>query len=66
MPIYTYRCNKGHLFEIEQSIKDEPLKHCNKCRSKVKRVITTTSFLLKGGGWYKDGYSSKNTKDKEK
>ena len=59
MPIYEYRC-KGckKEFELLQKITDEPLATCPKCGKQVKRLISQTSFALKGGGWYKDGYSS--------
>lgn len=58
MPKYDYICNKGHEFSVYQSIKADPLKTCiqGKCRCKVKRLISKTSFTLKGSGWYKDGY----------
>jgi putative FmdB family regulatory protein len=60
MPIYEYRCDKcEHEFEREQRISDDPVKTCPECRSrKVKRLISQTSFVLKGGGWYSDLYSS--------
>ena len=60
MPIYEYECEKcGHEFEREQRITDDPVKTCPKCRSrKVKRLISQTSFVLKGGGWYNDLYAS--------
>jgi putative FmdB family regulatory protein len=50
--------------EAFQSIKDAPLKDCPACREpKLERLISATSFQLKGGGWYKDLYSSsKNSK----
>lgn len=61
MPIYEYACAKCESeFEAEQRITDEPLKSCPRCRSRrVKRLISQTSFALKGGGWYADGYASK-------
>jgi putative FmdB family regulatory protein len=64
MPIYEYQCEKcGHEFEREQKITDEPVKVCPKCRArKVKRLISLTSFTLKGGGWYSDLYSSSKGK----
>jgi putative FmdB family regulatory protein len=58
MPTYEYECSKGHQFEVEQRISDQPLKTCKVCRSKVRRLISATSFILKGSGWYSDGYSS--------
>lgn len=58
MPTYEYECSKGHRFEFEQSMKDPALKRCRVCRSKVQRLISASSFILKGGGWYSDGYAS--------
>ena len=60
MPVYEYLC-KGcdHEFEREQRISDKPVKKCPSCGAmKVKRLISQTSFVLKGGGWYGDLYSS--------
>ena len=64
MPIYEYACGKcGHEFEAEQRITDAPIKSCPACRSrKVKKLISQTSFVLKGGGWYSDLYSSSGAK----
>ena len=60
MPSYEYACERcDSEFEVEQRITDDPLKRCPSCRSvKVKRLISQTSFVLKGGGWYSDLYSS--------
>ncbi len=68
MPIYEYACGKcGHEFEVEQRITADPVKTCPECRArKVKRLISQTSFVLKGGGWYSDLYSSSGGKDKDK
>jgi putative FmdB family regulatory protein len=60
MPVYEYICKAcDHEFEREQRISDNPLKKCPSCGAmKVKRLISRTSFVLKGGGWYSDLYSS--------
>ena len=64
MPTYDYGCKAcGHEFEREQRITDDPVKTCPECRSrKVKKLISQTSFVLKGGGWYADAYSSRSGK----
>jgi len=61
MPVYEYACSKcGHEFEAEQRITEPPLKTCPRCRArKLKRLISHTSFVLKGSGWYADLYASK-------
>lgn len=60
MPTYEYRCDKcGVEFEREQRISDDPIRTCPECGARrVKRLISSTSFVLKGGGWYSDLYSS--------
>jgi putative FmdB family regulatory protein len=62
VPVYEYACEKcGYEFEAEQRITDAPLKTCPRCKArKVKRLISRTSFVLKGGGWYADLYASKS------
>jgi putative FmdB family regulatory protein len=64
MPIYEYECDKcGYAFEREQRMSDPPVKTCPKCRGrKVTKLISRTSFVLKGGGWYADGYSDSKAK----
>jgi putative FmdB family regulatory protein len=58
MPMYDYLCNKGHETEVEQRIVDDALTVCPQkgCRSKAKRLISRTNFVLKGTGWYAGGY----------
>lgn len=60
MPKYDYRCKAcGHEFEAEQRITADALKDCPQCsKPDLERLISRTSFALKGGGWYKDAYSS--------
>ena len=64
MPVYEYACEKcKHEFEAEQRISDDPIRTCPKCRArKVKRLISRTSFVLKGSGWYSDLYASPGAK----
>ena len=65
MPTYEYRCQScEHQMEAFQSIKDAALTDCPACHQpQLERLISATSFQLKGGGWYKDLYSSsKNPK----
>ena len=58
---YEYACTAcGHEWEAEQSIREAPLKKCPKCgKNHAKRQISRgAGFILKGGGWYADGYGS--------
>jgi putative FmdB family regulatory protein len=66
MPTYSYACDAcGASFEVEQRISAEPLKVCVKCGApKAKRQIVSGNFILKGGGWYSDGYGSSSKGDK--
>jgi putative FmdB family regulatory protein len=57
MPIYEYRCEHCGDFEEMQRITDPPLARCPKCRRKVRRLISNTSFQLKGSGWYVTDYA---------
>jgi putative FmdB family regulatory protein len=60
MPTYSYECEAcKHGLEAEQRISDAPLKKCPSCgKSKLRRMISSGNFILKGGGWYSDGYGS--------
>jgi putative FmdB family regulatory protein len=60
MPTYSYVCDAcGGSFEIEQRISEDPLKVCTLCgKSQARRQIVSGNFILKGGGWYSDGYGS--------
>jgi putative FmdB family regulatory protein len=62
MPIYEYLCEKcGSHIEVIQKISDPPLKRCSKCRGKLGKTVSRTSFQLKGSGWYATDYSNKNS-----
>jgi putative FmdB family regulatory protein len=64
MPTYDYQCGKcGEEFTREQRITEPPVKTCPKCKSRqVKRLLSAPGFILKGGGWYSDLYSSSGKK----
>jgi putative FmdB family regulatory protein len=59
MPIYEYECQKCGTFEATQRITEKPLTKCPTCKAKVKRLISNTSFQLKGTGWYITDYARK-------
>jgi len=56
--LYEYKCNHcDREFEEEQKMTDPPLEKCEKCGGNVTRLISgAPAFILKGSGWYKDGY----------
>ena len=61
MPIYEYACNKcGHESELWQKITDKPARTCPHCGARgLKRLISNTTFKLKGTGWYVTDYTNK-------
>jgi putative FmdB family regulatory protein len=59
MPIYEYDCQKCGTFETTQKITEKPLSKCPTCKGKVKKLISNTSFQLKGTGWYVTDYARK-------
>jgi len=59
MPVYEYECSGcKKIFEIQQRIAEAPLEVCPECGGSVRKLISRSSFQLKGGGWYSDGYSN--------
>ena len=60
MPIYEYKCNKcGKQFEAFQGITDPELKSCKFCKGRVQKMMSLSSFSLKGSGWYATDYKGK-------
>lgn len=53
MPIYGYRCSRGHHFEVQQRITDAPLNRCPECDSPATRVFYPVGIIFKGQGFYK-------------
>ncbi|CAN5805828.1 hypothetical protein BH09MYX1_BH09MYX1_49240 [soil metagenome] len=68
MPTYEYLCKEcGHEWEADQRISADPLKDCPSCgKPAASRQISGGSFILKGGGWYADLYSSSKPKTESK
>ena len=63
MPIYEYKCAEcNEQFEVMQKITDDPLTECSSCGGELKKLITSTSFVLKGGGWYVTDYPNADRK----
>lgn len=60
MPVYEYQCGKcGEEIEAMQKMSDQPLKKCPKCGGALSKVMSSTSFVLKGSGWYATDYAKK-------
>ena len=63
MPIYEYECEScGNIEEALQKMSDKPLKTCRRCQGKLHRLISQSSFHLKGTGWYVTDYAGKKGK----
>jgi len=61
MPIYEYECTKcGHIHEIMQKMSDKPLSKCPQCSGKLHKIVSQSSFHLKGSGWYVTDYANKS------
>ena len=59
MPIYEYECTKcGQKTEIWQKFSDSPITKCELCRGKMRKLISQSTFHLKGTGWYVTDYAS--------
>lgn len=62
MPIYEYKCDGcGKELEVMQRITEEPLRSCPSCGGVMQRLISNTSFVLKGTGWYATDYARKGS-----
>jgi putative FmdB family regulatory protein len=59
MPIYEYRCENGHTFEVIQSMSDDPVEACEQCGAQVERVFHPVAVHFKGSGFYSTDYKSK-------
>jgi putative FmdB family regulatory protein len=62
MPIYEYRCENGHLFEVMQKMTDEPVTQCETCGAPVQRVFHPVAVHFKGSGFYNTDYGTSKRK----
>lgn len=66
MPIYEYQCRKCEAdFEVVQKFNDKPLRKCTSCGGTLRKLISRSSFHLKGTGWYATDYAKPKSKPKE-
>ena len=59
MPIYEYKCKKGHVFEVMQSFSDDPVTKCEICGAPVQKVFHPVSVHFKGSGFHNTDYGTK-------
>lgn len=59
MPIYEYRCDKGHTFEVVQRMSDDALDACEVCSAPAARVLHAPAVHFKGSGFYNTDYGTK-------
>ncbi len=62
MPIYEYRCDNGHLFEVMQKMSDGPVTECETCGAPVQRVFHPVAVHFKGSGFYNTDYGTARRK----
>ncbi|HWP32977.1 MAG TPA: FmdB family zinc ribbon protein [Solirubrobacterales bacterium] len=61
MPIYEYKCENGHVFDVIQKMSDEPLSACQECGAPAERVLHPVAVHFKGSGFYNTDYGKKKT-----
>ncbi|CAN2040449.1 FmdB family transcriptional regulator [Candidatus Magnetomoraceae bacterium gMMP-15] len=67
MPIYEYECEDcGNVEEVLQNFSDEPKTICNHCNGKLHKLISQSTFHLKGTGWYVTDYAKGKRSDNQK
>jgi putative FmdB family regulatory protein len=59
MPIYEYRCQQGHRFEVMQRMSDDPVSSCTTCEAPVSRVFHPVAVHFKGSGFYNTDYGTR-------
>ena len=66
MPIYEYKCENGHVFDVMQRMSDDPLTACVECGAPVRKVLHPVGISFKGSGFYSTDYSTKAPKTEPK
>ena len=61
MPLYDYRCENGHVYEVMQRMSDDPITECEVCAAPVQRVMHAPAVHFKGSGFYTTDYGRKKT-----
>ena len=61
MPIYEYKCDNGHVFDVIQKMSDDPLTECQECGAPAERVLHPVAVHFKGSGFYNTDYGKKKT-----
>ena len=59
MPIYEYKCENGHVFDVIQKMSDESLSECQECGAPAVRVLHPVAVHFKGSGFYNTDYGKK-------
>ena len=59
MPIYEYKCENGHVFDVIQKMTDEPLRECQECGAPASRVLSAPAIHFKGSGFHNTDYGTK-------
>jgi putative FmdB family regulatory protein len=59
MPIYEYKCENGHVFDVIQKMTDEPLHECQECGAPASRVLSAPAIHFKGSGFHNTDYGTK-------
>ena len=66
MPIYEYRCEQGHTFEVMQRMSDDPVATCQTCEAPVERVFHPVAVHFKGSGFYNTDYGTRKRSREQK
>ncbi len=66
MPIYEYKCENSHVFDVMQRMADDPLTACVECGAPVRKVLQPVGIFFKGSGFYSTDYSKKDPKPDSK